>query len=89
MTVFVSEEEMKSKQLENDSFVGVTKHVIRSRTDRFRPFFPSELRDATINVSVENIVWELRPEAIDDFYDSSESIENDEAVQALSGSKPK
>jgi hypothetical protein len=78
---FVSDEEMKAKELENDKFVSVTKQIVRSRTSRFRSFLPSELRHATINVASESIIWDIRKEAIDDFYEESETMDTEEQLE--------
>ncbi|NHI83310.1 MAG: hypothetical protein EAX81_03290 [Candidatus Thorarchaeota archaeon] len=75
LTVFVSDEEIKSKQLDDESLIGVAKHVIRARTGAFRPFLPADIRQATDDVATEGVIWEIRPDAIDEFYESLEPID--------------
>jgi hypothetical protein len=66
LTVFVSEEEMKRKELENDSLIGLVKHIVKARTAPFRPYLPPQLKQANDHVATESIIWELRPGALDE-----------------------
>lgn len=77
MTLFVSDEEIKSKQLDNESLIGVTKHIIKTRTGAFRPFLPSDIRRASDDVATESVIWDVRPDAIDDFYDYLEPTDDE------------
>jgi len=72
-TQFVSEDEMKRKELANDSLVAVAKHIVIGRTDRFRRFLPSNLRTATDDITIENIIWDLRPEALEELPDHEDT----------------
>jgi len=50
---------------------------VYKRQGSFRPFLPSDIRQASDDVVTESVIWEIRPDAIDDFYDTSEPIDNE------------
>ncbi len=63
---YVSEDEVRNRDVGHDTLVSVTKRVTVARTEPFRLYLPRQLKQAIDTVAIAEVVWEVEESAMEE-----------------------